>query len=95
MNLQIRPELFWDIDQTRMDEIVNRRLIIERVFSYGTVQEFRAVMNFYGLRVIREEIKKIGYLDPKTFEFAVSFLGLKKEEMRCYIKKQSQPQHWT
>jgi hypothetical protein len=95
MQLQIRPELFWDIDYTKLDDQANRRLIIERVFSYGTVRELKTVMSFYGPDIIRNELKKVGYLDPKTFEFALSFLNLNKDEMKCYIKKQSQPQHWT
>jgi len=94
MKLQIRAELFWDVDQSNIDEEINRRLIIERVFSYGNIRELKILLEFYGLTVIRQEIKKIGYLDPKTFEFAITFLDLKKDEMKCYIKKQSQPQHW-
>jgi hypothetical protein len=94
MKLQIRPELFWDVDFTKLDEQNNRRLVIERVFSYGTIPELQRIISFYGLEIIGNELKKVGYLDPKTFEFAITFLGLKKEEMKCYIKKQSQPQHW-
>jgi hypothetical protein len=95
MNLQIRPELFWDVDWHKLDEQVNRRLIIERVFSMGTIPELKTIISFYGFDMIRTELKKVGYLDPKTFEFAITFLNLKKEEMKCYIKKQSQQQHWT
>jgi len=93
MKLQIRPELFWDVDFTKLDEQNNRRLVIERVFSYGTISELQRIISFYGLEIIGNELKKVGYLDPKTFEFAITFLGLKKEEMKCYIKKQSLPQH--
>jgi hypothetical protein len=39
MELQIRAELFWDVDQGNIDELINRRLIIERVFSYGNCPE--------------------------------------------------------
>ncbi len=92
--LKIRPELFWDIDFTKMDEVVNRRLIIERVFSMGTVAELKTILAFYDPAVIRDELKKVGYLDPKTLEFAITFLDLKKDEMKCCIKKLSQPQHW-
>ena len=60
----------------------------------GTIEEFKRILSFYGEDLIRTEIRNVGYLDPKTFEFALSFFNLKKEEMRCYIKKQSQPDPW-
>jgi hypothetical protein len=94
MELPIRPELFWDVDYSKLDEQTNRRLIIERVFSYGTIAELKSAISFYGLDVIRNELKMVGYLDPKTLEFVLTFLDIKKYEMKCYIKKQLQPQHW-
>jgi hypothetical protein len=94
MKLPIRQELFWDVDYTKLDVLTNRRLVIERVFSFGTIPELKSVILFYGLETIRNEIKMVGYLDPKTLEFALTFLDLNKHEMKCYIKNQSQPQHW-
>jgi len=94
MKLPIRPELFWDVDYAKLDEQTNRRLVIERVFSYGTIPELKSVLSFYGSETIRNELKMVGYLDPKTLEFALTFLDLNKHEMKCYIKKQSQSQHW-
>jgi hypothetical protein len=90
----VRKELFWDINQDELDLERNRRLIIERVFSLGTLQELRFILKFYNRDTIREELMKVGYLDPKTFNFAVHFLKIPKKQMRCYIRKQLHPQHW-
>ena len=95
MNLPIRKELFWDIDTDEMDPLKHRRLIIERVFTLGNLLEFSAIMQFYGRETIREEIMKVGYLDPKTFSFVVNILKIPKTKMKCYIRKQSRPQHWS
>ncbi len=95
MDLIIRKELFWDINFDNLDPLRHRRLIIERVLSFGNLQEFRTIMKYYGREIVRDEIKKVGYLDPKTFQFAVSFLKIPKKEMKCYILKQSRLQHWT
>jgi len=90
----VRKELFWDINQDDFDVERNRRLIIERVFSLGTLQELKFIMTLYDRETIREELMKVGYLDPKTFNFAVHFYNIPKKQMRCYIRKRSRPQHW-
>ncbi|OFY50654.1 MAG: hypothetical protein A2X22_04165 [Bacteroidetes bacterium GWF2_49_14] len=95
MDLPIRKELFWDINAAELDPVKHRRLIIERVFSLGTLDELRVILQFYGKEIIREEIMKVGYLDPKTFSFVVSYLKIPKTKMTCYIRKQLRPQHWT
>lgn len=91
---KIRKELFWDVDPTRLDMEVNKSLVIERVLSYGKLSEFKIIFDFYGKDTIAEVVKRLGYLDPKTFAFIISYLGIPKKEMRCFIKKQLSPQHW-
>jgi hypothetical protein len=95
IDLQIKKELFWDTDIRILDKNKNKRLIIERVLSYGNLSELKEIMKYYGKEVIIQEIKKTGYLDPKTLEFVVTYFGVSKEELTCYIKKQSAPQHWN
>jgi hypothetical protein len=93
-DLKIKKELFWDVDFNRLDKNKNKRLVIERVLSYGNLSELKEIINFYGREGIVEEIKKAGYLDPKTLEFVAGYFEVSKEEFTCYIKKQSAPQHW-
>ena len=92
---QIRKELFWDVDRITLDAEKNRRLIIDRVLQYGNLSELKYIFNLYGTGVITEEVKQIGYLDPKTLEFVSSYLDIKKEELKCFTKKQSNPIYWT
>lgn len=91
----LRAELFWDIDFENLDAEINKQIIIERVYSFGKLSEFKDVERYYGKNRIINLIKKIGYLDPKTFEFVVSYYQLKGEDFLCFTKKQSQVQHWT
>ena len=93
-HINIRKELFWDVDQDRLDEEKNRRLIINRVLSLGTMEEFREMVKYYSPKEIHDTIRNIGYLDPKTLEFVVSYFGLKKEELTCCTKRRSQAKHW-
>ena len=90
----LRPELFWDIDFKNLDAEDNKQIIVERVYSYGKLSELKSVERYYGKEKIVYLIKKIGYLDPKTFEFVVSYYQLNAEDFLCYTKKQSQAQHW-
>lgn len=93
--IPIRKELFWDIDITKLDLNKHRNLIIERVLSYGNVDEFRFILTQYKKNTIKEEIKKIGYLDPKTYNFVLTYFNLSKDQLRCYTKRQSAKQHWS
>lgn len=93
--MDIREQLFWDIDTENFDFEKNKTLIIERVLNYGTISEFKAVLNYYGFDIIRQELKKVGYLEPKTLEFVTSFFNIDKKMLRCYTKKQSNQAHWN
>lgn len=94
MQLKIRSELFWDVDPLRLDEEKNKSLVIERVLSYGNLSEIRIIFNLYGKDTIANVVKRLGYLDPKTFAFITGYLGIPKKEMKCFTKKQLNQQHW-
>jgi len=94
ISLKIRKELFWDVDLTGLDQNKNNSLIIERVLSFGNLSEIKIIFDFYGKDTITNVVKRLGYLDPKTFAFIVGYLGIPKKEMKCFTKKQSNPQHW-
>lgn len=89
MKLPLRDTLFWDVDPALFDEQKNRRLIIERVFTLGNIEELKVIFRFYGREVIRKEIVRAGSLDPKTLHFASDLLSIPKEEFRCYRRLQS------
>jgi len=93
--IPVRKEILWELDPLKLDLQKNKALIIERVLSFGTLEELKFLIHYYGLEIIRQTIKNIGYLDPKTTEFITTYLGVKKEEMKCCIKKQSATQHWS
>lgn len=95
MKLPIRKELFWDVDVNTLDEQTHKRYIIQQVLNFGNLEEFRALLRWYGQDMVREEAKKAGYLDPKTLAFVTSHFNINKNEMQCCIKKRSRPVHWS
>jgi hypothetical protein len=88
MNIPVRNTLFWDLDPERMDEQKNRRIIIERVFSLGNLDELKFIFSYYGTESIKTEVVKAGSFDPKTLRFASEILHIPKEEFRCYKRLQ-------
>jgi hypothetical protein len=89
MKIAVRDLLFWDMDLSKMDPETNRRIIIERVFSLGDLDELKFIFRHYGSDTIRREIVRAGNLDRKTLQFASDILKIPKKEFRCYRKKQS------
>ncbi len=92
--LKLRQTLFWDVDNKKLNNEQNSRLIIERVFTRGTVDEFKKVMQYYGVAEIKRSIVKIGFLDDKTLNFASHIFKIDKTKFLCYKKKQSTAIHW-
>jgi len=94
MPFTIREELFWDMDPKLLDAEKNIQIIIERILCYGNLMEFKTMEKYYKKRTIINTISRIGYLDPKTFEFVLSYFHINPEKLLCYTKRQLHPQHW-
>lgn len=87
--------LFWDIDASVLDAERNSRLIIERVFSLGTLDEIKSVIKYYEKKRIIDTLANLNYLDPKTLNFVSVLFDKPKNEFRCYLQRQSGPQLWN
>lgn len=92
---QLRVHHFWDVDVSRLDDVANMRLIIERIFNYGSVSEIEAVIEHYGLQTVIETVCRLSWLDPKTLNFVSKLFNLPKTAFRCYNRNQSKLQHWS
>lgn len=92
---QIRETLFWEYDLGCFDWQAMRSLVVQRVVERGRVVDFYAILNLYGLEGVKEAIKDIPCLNPKDLAFVCSVFELKKEDLKCYTRKQSRHQHWN
>jgi hypothetical protein len=90
-----KPEYFWDVDISGNTDLISKRLIVERIFSLGTVQEIKILIDFYGRKEVAEELMKTNYLDAKTLNFAAKLFNKSKKSFRCYTRNQLMPQHWN
>jgi len=91
---QLNPAYFWDVDPAKVDEEKSRRLIIERVFSLGTLHEIELIAGFYGRDTIVETLTTLAWLDPKTLNFISVTYGIPKSRFRCYKRRLSMPKSW-
>jgi hypothetical protein len=91
---KLNPRYFWDVDLSVLDEKKSSRLIIERVFSLGEVDEINLVIRYYGEKKVLEVLSDLSYIDPKTLNFISKFFNKPIKKFRCHVRKQSKPQHW-
>jgi hypothetical protein len=76
--------LFWDDNINLLDPNIDRNLILERVFSRGTENDEKEVLNYYGTNSIKNTILNIKYLDKKTLNYLSIIFSIPKEEFKCY-----------
>ncbi len=89
----LKQNYFWDVDITS-GKPVSARLVIERVFNFGTLREIALVISTYGRNEVVRTLLNINYIDPKTLNFISRFFNRKKEEFRCYTRRRLTVQHW-
>jgi len=92
---QLNKTYFWDVDLQRLDEIKSKRLIIERVMNFGTLQEIKLIKRYYEKKEVIKIICDLNYIDPKTLNFFSLLFNIPKSNFKCYTRKQLNHQHWT
>ena len=84
---KLKRRLFWDVDPETIDDVLNRRFVIERVLQRGGIDDLRLTIRHYTMPVFSAEVKQIRSLDPVTLA-AVCVCNEKEENFRCYTTKQ-------
>lgn len=92
---KVRSSLFWEYDLSRFNWQEMAPLVVQRVLERGRMDDFYAILNMYGLEGVKAHLKEIPTMNPKDLSFVCSVFGLKKEELKCYTRKQSCPQLWN
>lgn len=91
----LKPVYFWDVDAGSLDAQKSKRLIIERVFRFGYLEEIAMLIDFYGDQQIVETFCKVNYLDPKTLNFVSKLFKTPLEKFKCYTKAQLTRPLWN
>ncbi|HEY5464246.1 MAG TPA: hypothetical protein VIJ95_13380 [Hanamia sp.] len=95
----IKPSLskkaFWDISFDELDFEKSSLYVMGKVFNYGTWNDQVAIMKYYGLSRIRQEIVQAAYLRQPVLSFLCTILQLQKTDFSCYNKMQLNPLPWN
>ncbi len=92
---ELNPGYFWDVDINKLDASSSKRLIIERVFSLGKLEEMIELIQFYGKKEVVDTLKNINYLDPKTLNFVAKLFNQPKSSFKCYSRTPLTLRHWN
>lgn len=89
------PKWFWDFDYNKIDWQASYKTIIARIVERGNEKEWTELIRFYGRDKVLNALKnEIAYLPDYAIEEVSKYFPISKEEMLCYTKRQSRPQHW-
>ncbi|MBK8428376.1 MAG: hypothetical protein IPL27_21530 [Lewinellaceae bacterium] len=95
MQLELRPSLFWDVNVEEVDLKKHRASVIERISTRGRLDEFRAMVNFYGRETVKTALLNARYLDKRTVSYCSLIFDVPITEFRCYKLAQLNPEHWN
>lgn len=86
---------FWDVDKDNFDVETYPGCLIQKILEYGTLDDWRAIHDYFGIERIAEECMKLRTLSPKALSFICAMSDTKKENYRCYHFAQSNPTLWN
>ena len=89
------PDWFWDFDYNKMDWQASYKTVIARIIERGGEEEWQELIQFYGRDKVMNALRnEITYLPDYAIEEASNYFSIPKEQMLCYIRRQSKPGHW-
>jgi len=94
---QISKQAFWDVDIDLHSEKTFKtysHFIIEKVFEYGSFDETLEIIIYYGFNKTKKNLKKVN-LSDRTIDFCCVIFNLKREDFKCYMKRQLIPKLWN
>lgn len=91
MKLLTDNHLFWDSDVKKIDPVLHKQAIIERVLERGSWDNIKEIISYYGRQEIIGAARKARWFSDKTMHFISGYFDIPLEELRCYTEKQSSP----
>jgi len=89
------PKWFWDFDYNKIDWQASYKTIIARMIEKGGEKEWIELIRFYGKDKVLNALKnEIIYLPEYAIEEVSKYFSIRKEDMLCYTRRQSKPEHW-
>jgi hypothetical protein len=87
--------LFWDIEADSLDLEHDSDLIIMRVLTRGTWEDWKILKELYPVERIKQASLNARYLDKKTMMYCSTIFSIQIDKFRCYTMKQLIPEPWN
>lgn len=86
---KISKGIFWDTEYNNLDINKNKKYIIHRVLSLGTMDDLRELFKIYPKSLIKNEFRKpvLGIYSPNILKFCQFILGVNKLDNSKYVRK--------
>lgn len=88
--LKLPERLFWDTCYDRIDPDEQYLWVITRVFDYGSWEDVKEVIAYYGEKKVKKSLLKSSYIRPKSLSLACSLFNLNPSDFKCYTTRQFQ-----
>lgn len=88
------PNLFWDVNADDLDMVQHKAFIVNRVLDYGQWDDWKTILNYYGLEQIASIAKDLRSLFPKSLAFISTVSHIPENQFRCYELLQSKDELW-
>lgn len=73
-----KKSLFWDVDS--VDPVRNQEFILERIFDYGDIDDFKWALGYYGKKALVKSLEKCKSISKKSLFFWCQYFNLNKEK---------------
>lgn len=90
--MKLSKHIFWDVNEASVDYDEHAVFIVQRVLCYGLIEDWKAILNYYGLDKIVELAKEARNLDARSLAFMAILSGSAYEEFKCYFTRPSTTQ---
>lgn len=88
------PNLFWDVNPDDLDMERHKTFIVNRVLDYGQWDDWKTILNYYGLEQIASIAIGLRSLFPKSLAFISTVSRIPENQFRCYEHLQSKDKLW-
>ncbi|MBI2967501.1 MAG: hypothetical protein HYY40_06785 [Bacteroidetes bacterium] len=86
--LKLPKRLFWDTNYNKIDPDKQYLWVISRVFDYGSWEDVKEVIAYYGEKKVMKSLQYVKYLKPYALSLACSLFNLNPADFKCYTRKQ-------
>ncbi|MDA3814791.1 MAG: hypothetical protein PF549_00280 [Patescibacteria group bacterium] len=88
-----KRSLFWDVKSVDIEK--NKNFIIERILSFGDLDDFFWALDLYGQEEFKKVLLNSRRLDKKSTNFWGNYFNLNQEEWKKVLLAQKQKVFWT